>query len=371
MRSSNRHRLLVLSSLVLLATITSSQVVRAESKHDMLVFLSADSLETYSASDPVLEGSDYGATADFLYTFNSSSDRFRFLAEYIWTDEEHEMERFKAAWKIDDQTITWFGRFHAITNYWTTEYHHGQYMQTSISRPGLEEWEDESGPMPSHVTGGWFEHEFSLQDQAAINATFTAGIAPKFEGEQLVAFDVLDPTSDHELAASARIVFLPDVLAMNKIGLTLSHNDIAVVSDSSPNLADLNSIKQVTLGLFASWHWEHWRLSSNWVYFDIDMNYVSGKVKDKFSLGYVQAEYEAAKDWTVFGRIEFGEGEDNSPYLNLLPAVIAHRHMLGVRWDIADSHALTMEVADTSTQGSGENHDSFKELRFQWSAVFP
>jgi hypothetical protein len=45
--------------------------------------------------------------------------------------------------------------------------------------------------------------------------------------------------------------------------------------------------------------------------------------------------------------------------------------MLGVRWDIANSHALTMEIADTSTQGSNGNHDSFKELRFQWSAVFP
>lgn len=369
MKHFNRRRAAVLCGLALLVTAMPDQVVRAESKHDMLVFVSADSLETSSATDSALEGSDYGAVADFLYTFNS--DRFRFLAEYLWTDEESEMERFKAAWKIDDETIFWFGRFHAITNYWTTEYHHGQYMQTSISRPGLEEWEDESGPMPSHITGAWFEHEFALREQSALNATLTAGLAPRFEGNQLVPFDVLDPTSGHDMSVSARAVYRPDVLSMDKIGLTVSYNDIVVVSESSPDLANLNAIKQMTLGLFMSWQLKDWRLSSNWVYFDIDMEYVTGDVKDRFFLGYLQAEYAATEDWTVFGRVEFGSSEDDSPYLQLFPAVIAHRHMLGVRWDIATSHALTMEVADTSTQGSNGNHDSFKELRFQWSAVFP
>jgi len=369
MKPFDRYRFAVFGGLFLLVTATASQVAQAESKHDFLVFLSADSFETFDATDPALEGSDYGVTSDFLYTFNS--DRFRFLAEYIWTDEENEMERMKAGWQINDQTMTWLGRFHTITNYWTTEYHHGQYMQTSISRPGLEEWEDESGPMPSHVTGAWFEHEFPLDAQTAVNLTLTAGLAPIFEGDELVPFDVLDPESGNEMAYSARLVYRPDVLSMDKIGLTFSHSDIAVVSDSSPNLADLNAINLVTIGLFTSWELKDWRLSSNWVYFDVDMDYVTGIVKEDFLLGYVQAEYKATADWTVFGRVEFGTDEDNSQYLQLFPAVITHRHMLGVRWDFADSHALTMEIADTSTQGSDGNHDSFKELRFQWSAVFP
>jgi hypothetical protein len=73
----------------------------------------------------------------------------------------------------------------------------------------------------------------------------------------------------------------------------------------------------------------------------------------------------------LFGRAETSFGEDSSAYLQLLPAFIAHRLMIGARWDFADSHALTMEVADTSTQGDNLEHDSFKELRIQWSAVFP
>ena len=357
----------MLTKILMLVTLASSQLARAQSPHDMLVFLSVEGVEMFSASDPLLEVSDVHATADFLYTYNS--DRFRFLAEYIWSDTESEMERLQAAWVIDDKNILWLGRFHTISNFWASEYHHGQYMQTSISRPALEEWEDESGPMPSHVTGAWFEHEIASANQSAINLGFAAGLAPRFEGQQLEAFDVLDPESGHDLAATGRLVYRPDVLSANQLGMTVSHNDIAVVSDSHPSLTDLNAIRQATFGVFASWQWEKWRLSSNLVYFDIDMQYNDGTVNDEFLLGYVQAEYEASEEWTIFGRTEFGDSEDDSVYLSLLPGFVAHRQMLGLRWDFANRHGLTLEIADTSLQADTVRHDSFKEVRLQWAAV--
>jgi hypothetical protein len=368
--ASFRHRWpMVFIRLLLLTTLASSPLARADSQHDMLVFLSLERFDMFSASNPALDGYENRATSDFLYTYNS--DRFRFLAEYIWSNSESEIERFQAAWQVDDKTMLWFGRFHAISNYWTSEYHHGQYLQTSISRPGVEEWEDESGPMPSHITGLWLQHEYSIKDQSAINLGLAAGLAPKFVGEELVPFDILDPESDHDLAISGRLSYRPDILSVNQIGLSVAYNDIAVVSESSPNLADLNSIRQLTLSVFSDWQWKAWRLSTNWVFFDIDMRYRDGDVKDEFIAGYLQGEYEATENWTLFGRAEIGFGEDSSAYLQLLPAFIAHRNMIGVRWDFADSHALTMEVADSSTQGDDLEHDNFKELRIQWSAVFP
>jgi len=367
--SKSRRCSMALVRLVLLAALAFSQVVRADSQQDMLVFVSLEGFDMFSASDPELEGFERKATADFLYTYNS--DRFRFLAEYIWSDTESELERLQAAWQIDGQTMLWFGRFHAISNYWTTEYHHGQFMQTSISRPGVEEWEDESGPMPSHVTGLWLEREYSINDQSAVNLGLVAGLAPKFEGQHLAPFDFLEPESGHDMSVSARVVYRPDILSTNQIGVAVARNDISVVSESSPNLTNLNSILQMTLGVFSDWEWNAWRLSTNWVYFDIEMRTNNGDVQEDFVLGYVQGEFETTEDWTVFGRTEIGFGEDSSLYLQLLPSVISHRNMLGVRWDFVDSHSLTLEVADTSTQGNGLEHDSFKELRVQWSAVFP
>jgi len=364
-----RRRPVTMLASFLLATFVASASAQAEPQHDAFVFLSLEGYQMHSSLNPELDGPGHRATADFLYSYNS--DNFRFLAEYILSNTEGEMERLKAAWRIDDSTLLWLGRFHAITNYWTTEFHHGQYMQTSISRPGLEEWEDESGPMPSHITGLSLESDFALGEKSGISLGLAAGLAPRFEGNQLVAFDILDPGSGHELSLSGRLVYRPDVLTMKQIGLAVAHNEIDVVSDSNPNLVDLNSIRQSTFGIFYNWQWQDWRLSMNWVYFDVEMQYRDRDVDDEFLLGYVQGEYKASDDWTIFGRVEIGDNEDLSEYLQLLPNVIAHRHMLGLRWDFADSHALTLELADTSTQGAAFEHANFKEIRIQWSAVFP
>jgi len=101
------------------------------------------------------------------------------------------------------------------------------------------------------------------------------------------------------------------------------------------------------------------------------MQYFDAPQKDEFISGYVQAEYRAAKDWTIFGRTENGINEDASAYLRLLPAFIAHRNMIGVRWDFANFQGLTVEIADTRAQGDDSTHINFREVRIQWSAVFP
>jgi hypothetical protein len=354
---------------MIVAALTFGRLAHAESQQDLLVFASLGGLDRFSASDPAIEETDGHATASFLYTY--SSDRFRFLGEYILSDTESELERLKAAWQIDEQTMLWFGRFHSISNFWTTEYHHGQFMQTSISRPGLEEWEDESGPLPSHISGVWLEHQYSVEERSVIDFGLVAGLAPVFANGQLVPFDFLDPESGHSPHISGRLVYRPDVLSTNQIGVVVAHNDISVDSNSNPTLAGLNSIQQLTVGAFSHWQWEEWSLISNLVYFDVDLRYGDADVNDTFIMGYVQLEHTATNDLTIFGRAEFSDGEDQSRYLQMLPAAVAHRQMLGVRWDFADSHALTMEIADTSAQGIDLSHDYFKEFRIQWSAVFP
>jgi len=112
-------------------------------------------------------------------------------------------------------------------------------------------------------------------------------------------------------------------------------------------------------------------LLSSFIYFNNDMQFIDAPQKDEFVSGYVQAEYRVARDWTIFGRTENGFNEDMSPYLRLLPSFIAHRNMIGVRWDFASFQGFTVEIADNRAQGEGFSHSNFGEVRFQWSAVFP
>jgi len=355
---------LICSSLLLVAAAPAS----ADSQHEFLLFPSADTFNTFGESDPAVEDSSVRGSLDVLYSF--STDRFRFLAEYLLSTEESELERLKVGWAWRDEVMLWFGRTHISSKHWTSEYHHGQYLQTSITRPSLEEWEDESGPIPSHVTGVSLDVRHSLHDDASINYVIGVGLAPKFVGQELMPFDMLDPESGHDLSVHFKLSYRPRQFENMQLGLISSWNDIGVESESSPALADLRQIEQLTYGAFADWQWRKLRLIASFVRFDMDLEYFDETVKDDFDLAYLQLEYPVSDSVTLFGRTDNGFGEDWSAYLRLLPAFVSHRHMLGLRWDFADRHALTMEIADTAQQAVVTDHEYFKEVRLQWSAVF-
>jgi hypothetical protein len=361
-------RLLWSTSIILCLSICWSQNTLAESQQDLLFFTSIDAFKKIKGDDANVEDSFIRPSIDVLYSY--SGDKFRFLGEYLWSSDESELERIKLGWQMSDQTMLWFGRFHATSKYWTSEYHHGQFLQTSITRPRVDEWEDESGPMPSHITGLSLGHQTLRANDSAIDYNISVGLAPQFSGNELVPFDVLNPDSGHGLAINYGMMFRPAVVDANQFGLLMGWYDINVVSESNPALADLNSMRQFTVGLVADWTRGPLRLIGNFVYFDNKLEYVSRSVPEDFILGYLQAEYAVSDNWRIFGRIDIGFDEDDSLYLSMLPAFIAHRNMLGWRWDFAELQSFSMEVADSSAQQGLLGHGNFKEIRVQWSAVF-
>jgi len=355
-------------SILLLATLGMS-CAYAEGQQEFLFFTSVDAFDSFSESSPEVKDDFLRGSLDVLYSY--SSDRFRFLAEYLLSSDESELERVKAGWKLKNNLMLWLGRFHTPSKYWTTEFHHGQYLQTSITRPALEQWEDDSGPIPSHVTGLLLEYDRQRKDKSVLSLVSSVGLAPKFVGERLMPYDVLNPESGHGASVNLRLAYRPEILSPMQLGLLSSWSDIRVDSGSSPALTDLDRIEQFTFGAFADWRWNKLRLISSVVYFENELQHADGPVDDTFILSYLQFEFDMSDAVTLFGRTDNGFDEDRSPYLRLLPAFVAHRHMLGVRWDFAELQSLSMELADTSRQGSDFSHDNFKEFRVQWSAVFP
>jgi hypothetical protein len=358
-----------LTASTLILFVSLSYPAYGQSQQELLFFTSVDALEKKSDSDADIEDSFVRPTVDILYSY--SGENFRFLTEYLWSSSENELERMKGGWQTGDNSMLWLGRFHSTANYWTTEYHHGQFLQMPITRPSINEWEDESGPMPSHITGLSFEHESSGVNESVIEYAFSVGLGPRFVGEELIPFDLLDPGSDHDVAVNYSMVYKPNIISANQFGLMAAWNEIDVDSSSSPALADLDHIRQGTIGVFGDWNWEKWRLLANVVYFNNDMQFIDQTVKDEFVSAYVQAEYGISHNWAIFGRAENGFDDDSSPYLDLLPEFISRKNMLGVRWDFAKFQSLTVEIADAAQRREGRSDASFKEVRFQWSAVFP
>ena len=331
------------------------------------MFPSVDVIEIFVDSSPGVADSQVRAAAEVVYSY--SGDNFRVLGEYLLSTDESELERLQLGWTLSDNAMLWIGRFHSPANFWISEFHHGHYLQTSITRPSLEQWEDESGAAPSHVTGLNFELDHELENEAALNFSIAAGLAPKFDDDELVPFDMLDPRSGHGASLSMRITYRPDMFAPVQVGGFSSWNEINVVPGENPDLADLDRINQLTAGVFFDARWQDLRLITSVAYHNNELRYVDGKVTDKYLLTYLQPEYSLSDDIIVFGRVDIGDGEDDSVYLRLLPAFVSHRNMVGLRWDFAQYQSLTFEFADTSRQGEDTSHSHFKEVRLQWSAV--
>lgn len=367
--SIRRLILRIFVSLFAPIALASGPAVRADDPHDVLVFASIERDELFDSSEPLLEGFDTHYAADVLYTYNS--DRIRVLGEFLWSSDETELERLQAALSLGERTLLWTGRYHAVSKFWTREFHHGQFLQNSITRPRLEEWEDDKGPMPSHITGLLLEHSYMTAGQSEISIALSAGLGPKLVDNRLEAFDLLEPGSGHKGTTGLSLVFRPDALGTTQIGMTLSFSDIVVESVLNDAIVDLESVRQTTLGLFADWVRRDWRVMAFAVYFDNELEFVADSRQDSFVLGYLQAEYAPHEDWTLLGRHEIGPDQGSSAFLDLLSGFIPDRDMLGVRWDVRDNHSLSLEMAQSGRRSRGAAGIEFRELRLQWSAVFP
>jgi hypothetical protein len=341
----------------------------ADVQHEFLFFPAVDGFDTFSESDLSAKDSFTRAALDMLYSF--SGDRFRFLGEFMWSSDEAEFERLQAGLRVGGETFLWAGRFHAPAKFWNSEYHHGQFLQTSITRPALEEWEDDGGSQPAHVTGLLLESEHQRDDESALAYAVSVGFAPVFEDGGLAAHEILETASDHGLSLNLRVGYRPQSLSSTQFGILAAWNEINVQPGSIPAPGQPGGIDQASLGVFGNWHWNELRLLASLVYFDNDLEFTTGNLDDTYLLAYAQLEYEANDVVTVFGRVEGGADQDDSIYLELIDTFVTERYMLGARWDVAEYHSLTFEIADTTYGAGPDGSRDFNEYRLQWSAVFP
>jgi hypothetical protein len=353
------------SSLALaLMTLLNAPRVQPQGQHELLFFLNAGPSYHHVTPDDGAEGYEISADADVLYTYLNGP--FRLLGEFVASTDEIDLERFKLGWQSGEMSIGWLGRFHAPSRYWNAIYHHGQFLQTSISRPFLEEFEDDGGVLPTHSTGLMFETAYQLATMAELRLAGSFGAAPIIDSDELKPFDLLDPGSSNRAGADMRLAYLPDQLEENQIGLALSWFDLEVDGNHIADRRGLRRVEQASIGVYLDWRWQRWRFLSSVAPVINRMKRQANNQTDSFVSGYFQGEYELRHDWTLFGRLEQTNNTSSSDYLELFPNSVTDRKMLGLRFDLARQHALSFELSDAETPS-----DDFEQYLLQWSAVFP
>jgi hypothetical protein len=326
---------------------------------ELILFGSADLSRTNPEALPAY--SDESLTADILYSVSQS--RFKLLAELLVSTEEVELERGQVGWLAHETTWIFAGRYHQPTNVWGSIYHHGQYLQTSITRPGIENWEDDFGVLQAHQTGLMLESNFDLHQEAGLEFAFSYGSGSHIGDGVLEPTDILDPDDRAGSSAAARIAFLPDALGNNKLGVLVGKSEY-VSAGSQVIIPDLADVDQLVFGAFLNWTVGSVHLIGSAYHVQNDLNRASFGSSDEFTAGYVQIEKSLA-NWTLYGRWENTAGAQSSAYLSMFPEYVIQRSLLGVRLDFRKRHAITLEIFDAENR-----MENYRKIAIQWSAAF-
>jgi len=297
--------------------------------------------------------------------YSADRGRFRFLSEFLTSSEEPiDVERLQLGWLTGSETTVWFGRHHSPLGYWNTQFHHGVFMQTAITRPAISTFEDHSGVLPVHVTGLFAEGQHTIND-AAVPYSFSMGLGPNLsaeEGEEgLEPLDLLHIyRGEHKLVTTFRLGYRPDTTAATEAGIFINHGLIP------SNLTSAHEIRQNIGGVYANWEQGGVRLIGEIYAVHNTLKGADTTSTGGFISGDLQAEYTLVVDWTLYGRMENAFGDDNDPYLANFPDFMRQRNLAGARVELDEHQALKIELANIQIQD-----ERFNQIALQWSAVFP
>jgi hypothetical protein len=354
------RRYLAIAAVVLFAPVARGDPLQ----YEFLLLPSAVVVGTFDRQAPVTQIVDQVVQADMLLSLQKGP--FKVFGEYLVSDHEADLERFQLGYQLTDDLVVWIGRYHQPTSVWNHDHHHGQYLQTSISRPAADEWEDLGGVLPQHFTGVLVEGSKPVFDTWRVRTAFGGGIAPQITSDGMEAFDLLHPDSNrHQMGYQARASLHPGDFTETGFGILAAHDDLTAIGSISPAEIGFDHVDLSLLGVFGTYAGTAWKVTGTVYRASAHLYYTASTVDDKFVVGYVEAERRLPFDFTAFARIEGSQGTGSSPYLRLFEEFARSRQVGGLRWDFAQRQALTLQLTDSHTLNG-----RFSDVRLQWSAAF-
>src|SRR5258708_797172 len=294
------------------------QPARSQHRHsdsEFDVFLSAEGVAGHGQPHP-REEDDAWFTADVV--FGLTHDQFRVFGEYFITSEEHDLERLQVGYEVIPDTVLWVGRFHQPASAWDTEHHHGRYLQTAITRPSIELWEDEDGIIPQHITGIYVDSRRPIGEGAGLHLAAGAGLGVTVQRGGLEELNLLDPqTSGRRLSLSGRVAYLPNYIGTSEFGLLAAHNNMTVLDPITSRLLRATKVEQDVYGAFANWNNDSWKIQSTIYDLEMKLTEVGSARSEAVVAGYVQVERQLPKNLTAYAREEDSFRANHSLFITM------------------------------------------------------
>lgn len=285
-----------------------------------------------------------------LFITSEITDKISFLAEPVFesdadtNSQEFELERAELKYSFSDLLNIKIGRMHTPLGYWNQAFHHGTWLQTTIFRPEVYNFEDLGGILPVHSVG---IEMLGTKSFDPFDLDYNLGI---LNGRGRTRTTIQNAKDENDSKAiNALIGLRPYFIEGLKIGANIYYDKIP----SNPTVSTRTSrIDELILG--GHLIYLHNNLELMGEFFDMrHEDKTSGRDFDTTGL-YLQAGYKVNK-LTPYYRFDFIDFGDGDPYF-VPDDFDIKRHTLGLRWDAFTWNALKFEYSFSDKKRRDDEH---------------
>ena len=303
--------------------------------------------------------------AFFEYVFENTGDGLITDLERIWVARE-----FGTGFTLGA------GRFHSPLGYWNRTFHHGTFMQDTVSRPFFLDFEDgAAGVLPVHIVGllAWGDISGKLSYEAFIGNgpsvdTSVAGLAATPDNKPEIDInDAGDSNSDKSIGFRLSYQATDD-LATSLFMVTHTVGESSATGGLTAVGEDLAS--QTITGIDAQYFKGDLEVFLEYFSFsnDDEVNNINGEQgSHSGSAYYLQLGYYFQIQTKAILRYESLAFDDDDVYFSILGAFEATNTVIAFRHNLSDTNAITLEFSRIDPEMS----DAEDYTTLQWSFMIP
>ncbi|MBZ5617129.1 MAG: hypothetical protein LAQ69_00150 [Acidobacteriia bacterium] len=239
-----------------------------------------------------------------------------------------EVERIMIRYDANDYFKVSFGRYHTPINYWNTAFHHGQWLQTTISRPEMTQFGGSF--IPVHFVGSLVE---GVAPAGGLNLNYAVGLG-NGRGQVISrGGDFSDINNNRAWLANAFVK--PDALYGLQVGGSIYRDEL--------NPLTAPAAREWIESAHLVWQKETPEFIAEFA--NITHQPISGATGSNSQAFYVQTAYRLPwlqKLWKPYYRFEYIHvPKSDAIFRSVVPTF--HASTLGVRYDITSFAAFKFE----------------------------
>ena len=279
---------------------------------------------------------------------------FFVFGEFSMTAKDAEykagVERLFVRYEFSDLFKLSAGRYHSPIGYWNSAFHHGAWLQTTVSRPEMVKFG--SKIVPIHFVGALLE---GTAPRNKLGLSYMVGFGNGRHENIAQAGDAGDINGDN--AWMVQVSAAPDKFFGLRTGLGF-YSDVVSPSDRP-------EINEQTFSAYVAWAKESPEVIAEFIHSNHEF-VADSSVSGDVNAWYAQFAYRLKgrhKKWKPYARFEHSDIDDSDPLLGD-QGLDYEAAILGVRWDFNPYGALKAEYRNEDFDSTGRENNFRLQVSF-------